>query len=72
MTQLLQQAWDKLIILPEDRQESIAYLILEEIQDEALWTKQFEESQTSLSLIAEKVRNDISEGRIHQKGFGDL
>jgi hypothetical protein len=72
MTQLLQQAWDKLTVLPEDRQESIAYLILEEIQDEILWNQQFDNSQDKLKKIAEKVRGDISSGKIQQKGFGGL
>ncbi|MFH1049520.1 MAG: hypothetical protein V1779_01160 [bacterium] len=64
MTQLLLQAWAKLIVLAEDRQESIAYLILEEIQDEILWNRQFENSQVELTTLAQKVRKDISAGRI--------
>jgi hypothetical protein len=72
MTQLLQQVWDKLIILPEERQESIALLILEEIQDEIQWAKQFENSQDKLTSVAKKVRRDINEGRIQKKGFGNI
>jgi hypothetical protein len=72
MIQLLQQVWDKLIILPEERQESIALLILEEIQDEIQWAKQFENSKDKLTSIAKKVRRDINEGRIQKKGFGNI
>jgi len=72
MTQILEQAWNKIINLPEDKQELIAYMILDEIQDENLWDIKFFNSREKLTLIADKVRNDIKEGRIRKKGFGEL
>jgi hypothetical protein len=72
MTQILEKAWKTVLNLPEDRQELIAYMILDEIQDERLWEKKFDKSQEKLSLIADKVRKDIRLGRVHQKGFGAL
>jgi hypothetical protein len=72
MTAILEKAWKSVLNLPEDRQEFIAHLIIEEIQDEKLWEKKFIKSQKKLSLIADKVRNDIRTGRIQKKGFGEL
>ena len=72
MTQVLEKAWNKVINLPVERQELIAYMILDEIDDEAIWNKKFNNSQDKLKLIADKVRQDIKSGKVHQKGFGEL
>ncbi|MBM2816483.1 MAG: hypothetical protein HW421_3245 [Ignavibacteria bacterium] len=72
MTQILEKAWNSVLTLPEDRQDLIAYMILEEIEDEKFWDRQFEESQNKLSNIADKVRNDIKSGRVQKNGFGEL
>jgi hypothetical protein len=72
MTQILEKAWESVLNLPEDRQNSIAHIILDEIQDEIEWDSNFEKSQNKLSLIADKVRSDIDSGRVQEIGFGDL
>jgi hypothetical protein len=72
MTQTLEKAWNSVLNLSEDRQDLIAYMILEELQDEKLWDKSFENSKGKLSLIAEKVRNDIRARRNLETKFNNL
>jgi hypothetical protein len=45
MTELLEQAITKLKTLPASEQDAMAALILEELGDEILWGKAFEQSQ---------------------------
>ena len=72
MTQTLEKAWNTLINLPEEKQESIAYMILDEIQDEEQWDIQFSNSEQELIKISNKVRKDIEAGNFEEKGFGEL
>jgi putative addiction module component (TIGR02574 family) len=62
MTRLLQQAITEVQKLPEQEQDAIAALILEELADERRWDEQFSRSQEQLARIAEKVRAKIKEG----------
>jgi len=72
MTDTLEKAWNQVITLPADKQDTIGNIILEEIEDSLLWDSQFNNSQIQLSKIASKVKNDIIAGNFKQKGFGDL
>ncbi|OGU12232.1 MAG: hypothetical protein A2X61_10660 [Ignavibacteria bacterium GWB2_35_12] len=72
MTQTLEKAWNTLINLPEEKQESIAYMILDEINDEQQWENQFSNSEQELIKISNKVRIDIKVGSFKEKGFGEL
>jgi hypothetical protein len=72
MTQTLERAWETLISLPEDRQEIIANIILDEIQDELHWDNQFSKSEQELRKLANNVRDDIISGKYIEKGFGEL
>ena len=72
MTQLLQQAIAELQKLTASDQDAIASIILAEISDEQLWDASFAGSQEQLSRMAEKVRDDIRAGRIHDKGMDEL
>ena len=72
MTQLLEQAIGEARKLPEDEQDAIAALILEELADERRWETAFAGSQTQLSRLAEKVKQDIKAGRVHDVGIGEL
>ncbi len=59
MTNLLEKAMTEVKNLSDSEQDAIAALILEEIKDEALWDKAFEESQDALSkLAAEAIAED--------------
>lgn len=72
MTQLLEEAIEKVRELPEAEQNLIATLILEEIEDEQRWDAAFANSQGKLAELAAKVRADLQAGRVRDGGFGEL
>ncbi len=55
MTKLLDQAFDKARKLPEREQNSIADLILDELEDEARWDKAFAASPRALATLAKEA-----------------
>ena len=72
MTQLLEKALTKVHKLPPEKQDTIAVLILEELDDEQRWDAAFAESQDKLAQLALKVRADIKDGRIKKMGTDEL
>ena len=52
MTELLEQAIAQLKALPTDKQDAIATLILEEIEDERRWDESFARSPDLLAKLA--------------------
>ena len=72
MTQLLEKALTEVYKLPPEKQDVIAAVILEELEDEQRWDDAFAASQDKLSKLAEKVRADIKAGRVKKMGFDEL
>jgi hypothetical protein len=72
MTQLLQQALAEIEKLPAGDQDAIAARILEEIADERRWDEAFARSEDQLGRMAERVREDIREGRFKDVGMDEL
>jgi hypothetical protein len=72
MTKLLEKALAEIQKLSEQDQDSIAQIILEEIEDERKWDEAFAKSQHKLSKIAEKVRADIKAGKVKKIGIDQL
>jgi hypothetical protein len=66
MTQLLERAWAEVSKLPPEEQDAIAAIILQELEDEQRWDKRFAASQSKLSQLAGKVREDIRAGRVRK------
>ncbi|MBS1248978.1 MAG: hypothetical protein MAG431_00549 [Chloroflexi bacterium] len=64
MTQLLEKALTKIYTLPPEKQDIIASVILEELEDEQRWDSAFAASQDKLAKMAQKVRADIKAGRV--------
>ena len=65
--------------LPPEKQDTIAAVILEELEDERLWDKAFADStrkhifsQDKLAQLARKVRADIKADRIKKMGIDEL
>ena len=58
--------------LPPEKQNTIAAVILEELEDERLWDKTFAESQDKLAQLARKVRADIKVDHMKKMGIDDL
>jgi len=59
MTRLLERALKKLKGLPEDKQDNIASLII----DEVAWEKRFNKSKDGLDILAKKVSQEIKAGK---------
>ena len=72
MTQLLEKVLSEVQKLPPEKQDAIAAVILEELEDTRLWDKTFSESEDKLSQLARKVRTDIKAGRIRKMGIDEL
>ena len=72
MTQLLEKVLTEVHKLPPEKQDAIAAVILEELEDAQLWDKAFSESQDKLANLAQKVRTDIKAGRIRKMGIDEL
>ena len=64
MTQLLEKALTEVYKLSPEKQDAIAAIILEELEDEQRWDKAFADSQDQLAQLAQKVRADIKVGRV--------
>ena len=72
MTQLLEKVLTEVQKLPPEKQDAIAAVILEELEDAQLWDKAFSESEDKLAQLAQKVRTDIKAGRIRKMGIDEL
>ena len=72
MTQLLEKVLTEVYKLPPEKQDTIAALILEELDDERRWDAAFAESQDKFAQLARKVRADIKAGRIKKMGIDEL
>jgi len=72
MTQLLEQALNRVRNLSQPEQDAIAALILEELADEQRWDEAFSRSQDQLTQVAAKVRDDIRAGRARNVGMDEL
>ncbi len=66
MTQLLKKAMKKVSSLPDNEQDEIARLILDEIEDEKLWQKQFESTQDELLILADEALREEKSGKTKQ------
>jgi hypothetical protein len=62
---LLEMAITEVRKLPEDKQDAIAALIIEELEDERRWASAFASSQDKLSKLAQNARASSRE-RVHE------
>lgn len=62
MNKMLERAIAEAARLPEDEQETIASLILEEIEAERGWDERFAKSQDMLAAMAERARAQVERG----------
>jgi hypothetical protein len=62
MTALLKKLIGRVSGLPDEEQDAIASVILEELEDEVRWRESFARSQDALSGLARKAREDIARG----------
>jgi predicted amidophosphoribosyltransferase len=62
MTVALQEAFEKAAALPLERQETIAAVVLEEIEAEDRWQRSFAQSQDVLSKLAAEALAEDAQG----------
>jgi hypothetical protein len=72
MTELLEQAFSIAVQLDAKRQDAIATILLEELEEGARWDEAFENSQAQLVKVAAKVREDVKADRVHDLGMDEL
>ena len=63
MTELLERALAQLAKLPEQDQDAIAALILEEIEDERRWDESFARSADVLERLADEALAEYRAGK---------
>ncbi|MGC9196046.1 MAG: hypothetical protein ACP5IL_11395 [Syntrophobacteraceae bacterium] len=63
MTSLLKKAFDAASLLPIDRQDAIAELVLAEIEDDKRWDEAFANSQDKLADMASKAIGEHKAGQ---------
>lgn len=66
MTELLEQAIAQLKTLPIDKQDAIATLILEEIEDEQRWDESFARSPDLLAKLAAEAMVEYRAGKTQE------
>ena len=64
MTKLLKKALERASALPDDAQDAIASIILDEIEDEKRWWRSFANSQKALARLADQARAEIARGEV--------
>jgi len=63
MTNLLEKAVSEAAKLPEQEQDALAAILLEEIASEQRWSKAFATSQDTLAKLAEDALAEHAAGR---------
>lgn len=64
MTQALSDAIAKAAKLPDEEQDVLATILLEEIQSEARWQSLFSDSASLLEAMAAEAIQDLESGRV--------
>ena len=63
MTPALQQAFEKAAALPQEQQDSLAAILIEEMASEDRWQQSFARSQDALSKLASEALVEHATGR---------
>ncbi|ANV86297.1 MULTISPECIES: hypothetical protein [unclassified Picosynechococcus] len=72
MTELLEQAIKHLQSLDTEKQDAIATLIMEELEDEAKWDTAFAQSQELLADLAAEAIAEYKAGQTQALKFEEL
>lgn len=72
MTKLLTTAINLVTRLPDDQQDAIAQLILDEIADDERWDRTFARSQDLLARLADEAELEIGRGEVTEGDPGSL
>lgn len=66
MTELLEKAISRLKTLPTDKQDAIASLILEELEDDQRWDESFARSPDLLAKLAAEAMAEYRAGKTQE------
>ncbi|MEK6756641.1 MAG: hypothetical protein AABZ02_10870 [Bacteroidota bacterium] len=69
MTKLLEKAVAVIASLPEQEQDALASLILEELASEENWSRAFSQSNESLERLANEALAEYRAGKTKPLGF---
>jgi len=72
MTKLLSDAFEKASQLPENLQDELARILLDELAWEGRWNQTLDESTDKLDRMAEDALKDYRAGRTKEMGFDQL
>ena len=72
MTQLLKQVIERIQQLPDEQQDMLAAIIIEELEDDLRWEQAFAGSQDKLAQWEEQVQADIRAGRFKKMDWDEL
>ncbi len=72
MTKLLEAAMLKARALPQDRQDALARLVLDEIESSRAWDERFEKSADKLESLATQVLDRDRKGESLDKDWDQL
>jgi len=72
MTKLLSDAFEKASQLPENLQDELARILLDELAWECRWNQTLDESTDKLDRMAEDALKDYRAGRTKEMGFDQL
>ena len=64
MNKLLERAFAEAAARPDDEQELIASIVLDELHDEALWQYKFARDAHKLDALVANVREEIARGDV--------
>jgi hypothetical protein len=63
MTELLKKAFHEAAQLPDDQQDAIASLLLEELKSDRAWGEAFDRSRNALEKLADEAIRDHKAGK---------
>jgi hypothetical protein len=72
MIKLLSDAFEKASQLPEDLQDELARILLDELTWEKSWDGTISRSSSKLDEMAEDALKDYQAGRTNEMGFDEL
>ncbi len=64
MTKLMKAAMKRVSDLPDDEQDAVAGIILQEVEDAVRWQATFAKSQDALARLVDGAHAEISRGEV--------
>ena len=72
MSPLLDKAVAEVRELPDEEQDAIAAIILQEIEDDRRWDESLAKSPGKLAALAARAKEHVRNGRFRSEGFDEL